>query len=159
MCSDDQRGRTREGLVIMELWRSMLRALDTRKTRGGSGIAEEVEAFLQGRLLERLCATGSCGTAPAWMWMNAVAHGDRALVESLVAGSSATARHASGWSRARAQLALELLDCSGGGTQAMRALQDQVLIPLELRLSDVPHLTPALFADIGARELRLARPS
>src|SRR5664279_3197008 len=115
----------------MKLWRSALKALDGWTTWGRSGLAEEAEAYLQGDLLERMHAWGAGGQAPAWMWLNAVAHGDRDLVEKIAAPCPSRTVPGS-WRQARALLARELLDRSAGDDQTLRRLQQRALIPLEL---------------------------
>jgi hypothetical protein len=140
----------------MNLWRSVLKALDGWTTWGRSGVADEAEAFLQGQLLERMVSSGAGGQVPGWMWLNAVAHGDREYVELLATMGADKAKPIGGWRGARARLARELLTCSAGDAAAMRYLQEQVLIPLEERLADVTDLTAARLTDIGVHELRFA---
>jgi hypothetical protein len=134
----------------------VLKALDGWTTWGSSGVADEAEAFLQGRLLERMLSCGAGGQAPGWMWLNAVAHGDPEQVEMLATVCADKVKPTGGWRGARARLARELLDRSEGDVAAMRLLQRQVLIPLEERLAEVTELTAARLADIGVHELRFA---
>lgn len=140
----------------MNLWRFVVKCLDGWTTWGGSGVADEAEAFLQGRLLEQVRAAGAGGQAPPWMWLNAVAHGDKHVLEDLAAPSAANQQAANSWRAARAVVARELLDRSGGEPAMIRTLQHRVLIPLEERFTDLGHLTPARLTDIGVHELRLA---
>jgi hypothetical protein len=140
----------------MKLWRSVLKALDGWTTWGSSGVADEAEAFLQGRLLERMLSCGAGGQAPGWMWLNAVAHGDPEQVEMLATVCADKAKPTGGWRGARARLARELLDRSEGDVAAMLLLQQQVLIPLEEKLAEVTDLTAARLTDIGVHELRFA---
>jgi hypothetical protein len=85
----------------MNLWRSVLKALDGWTTWGGSGVADEAEAFLQGRLLERMLSCGAGGQAPGWMWLNAVAHGNREQVEMLATVCADKVKPTGGWRGAR----------------------------------------------------------
>jgi hypothetical protein len=140
----------------MKLWRSVLKALDGWTTWGGSGVADEAEAFLQGFLLERMLSCGAGGQTPGWMWLNAVAHGDLEHVEMLATVRADNVKPSGGWRGARARLARELLDQSAGDRAAMLLLQQHVLIPLEERLAEVADLTAARLTDIGVHELRFA---
>jgi hypothetical protein len=140
----------------MNLWRSVLKRLDGWTTWGGPGVADEAEAFLQGRLLEQMRACGAGGQTPPWMWLNAVAHGDRQVLEGLAAPSAENLPAVSNWRSARAVVARELLDRSGGDPAAIRRLQHRALIPLEERCTDLAPMSPARLSDIGVHELRLA---
>ncbi|MGZ4590132.1 MAG: hypothetical protein ACXV2I_04995 [Actinomycetes bacterium] len=140
----------------MKRWRAMLRKLDGWTTWGGPRLPDEVDAFLQGQLLEQMRAVGAGGQVPPWMWLNAVAHGAQDVVELMAAGCPTKTTPVTSWRTARSRLARELLDRSGGDPAAMRVLQARVLVPLELRLPEVTDLTPARLTDIGVHELRLA---
>jgi hypothetical protein len=140
----------------MNLWRSIVKRLDGWTTWGGSGVADEAEAFLQGRLLEQMRACGAGGQTPPWMWLNGVAHGDREILEGLAAPSADTVPAVSSWRAARAVVARELLDRSGGDLAAIRGLQQRALIPLEERFTDLDGMSPARLTDIVVHELRWA---
>ena len=65
-------------------------------------MAVEAEAFLQGRLLEQMRACGAGGQTPPLMWLNAVAHGDKQVLEALAAPSAHNVPTVSRWRVARA---------------------------------------------------------
>lgn len=96
----------------------------------------DCEAFLLGRLAERLEDEG--GGVPAWAWTNLLAHG---AATDLVA-ECATERHGGrpwnrDWRRARSYLAAEVLAMTGAN-ETLAQLQEQVLRPLELDLAGSP---------------------
>jgi hypothetical protein len=136
--------------------RSLVKRLDGWTTWGGAGLGDDAEAFLQGRLLEQMRACGAGGQAPSSMWLNAVAHGDKRVLEELAAPSSANLPAASSWRGARAAVARELLDRSGGDPAAIRRPQHRALIRLEERGTDLAGMSPARLTDLGVYELRLA---
>ena len=89
-------------------------------------------------------------------WLNAVVHGDRQVLETLSAPSADNVPAVSSWRVARAVVARELLDISGGDPAAIRGLQQRALVPLEERFTDLADMSPARLTDIGVHELRLA---
>jgi hypothetical protein len=93
-------------------------------------LGDEVEAFLEGRLVEHLLARGR--VVPAWTVLNKVAH---ATFEELVglARSGASEGAEPVWLRAQRALAAELVDRSStpGGVVGV---QREMLVPLELWL-------------------------
>lgn len=141
----------------MKFWRSLLGKLDGWTTWGDSGLPDEAEAFLEGRLLEQLRATGAGGRTPPWLWLNAVAHGDRQLVGVMAERRRGNTGPVAGWRDARCVLAHELLERSAGDDRAMRELQRRALVPLEQRLSQVPDLTPGRLVEISIQEMLLAQ--
>lgn len=102
----------------------------------GPGLAQECEAFLAGRYAEHLDGLGC--PVPTWAWLNGLAHGDLARVESLAAGRLKQLRRprtglwlASTWPSAVAFLAGEVLDLVRSGGADLDELQLRVLAPLE----------------------------
>jgi hypothetical protein len=85
------------------------------------------EAFLDGSYVEHLCRAGA--PAPAWAWLNVIAHGTLDDLRALAAGPVPP----SVWPRARWFLAGEVLDAVEGGQCSLAGLQRDVLIPLEQR--------------------------
>lgn len=138
----------------MGVLRRWVGKLDGWTTWGDSGLADEAAAYLQGRLLEQRRATGAGGQVPAWLWLNAVAHGDPVRLREL-ADVARPGTVVTGWRTARAALAREVLDRTGGDPGAVAALQGEVLVPLENRLGDVPELTPARLHEIAVQEMWL----
>ncbi len=86
------------------------------------------EAYLGGTYADLLEAGGE--HVPVWAWVNLLAHGTE---DQLRTAADALASE-QGWRQARAFLAGEVLDAVGTGRTTLRALQDHVLVPLELDL-------------------------
>ncbi len=119
--------------------------------REGAQLVEECSALLDGRLAEELADRGR--PRPSWCWLNRLAHGSIGDVRRC-AGSLPGAPPSDRWARATAFLAGELLAATDRGT-TLRALQQEVLIPLELDLlasTQCPMWDPAHFVlDVLAR--------
>ena len=101
----------------------------------GPELVADGEAFLRGRLVERIESRGE--RVPAWTWTNLLAHGtmDDLRAEVLPRRRSATAEGQ--WRQARSFLAGEVLVCAGAYT-SLSELQRVVLVPLELSLASTP---------------------
>jgi hypothetical protein len=102
----------------------------------GAALAAESEAFLHGRLADQLVATGR--RVPGWVMLNRLAHGTRDELAALgVAGNCGWRVHPSlggpQWLADERALASRLIGI-GTSAEALRTLQDEVLIPLELTL-------------------------
>jgi hypothetical protein len=94
-----------------------------------STITAECTAFLDGHYVEYLTGTG--GIPPAWTWVNLLAHG---TTDELETASRPGHGYAAGsWTMARAFLCREVLDIAAR-TGTLSALQQEALVPLELRL-------------------------
>jgi hypothetical protein len=92
---------------------------------------DEIEAFLEGRLVEHRSSRGR--SVPAWAVVNKLAHGDASELARL-AGGIGVAEREPAWLGAQRGLAAELL---AGRTPAQVAcIQREVLVPLELWLVD-----------------------
>ena len=127
----------------------------------GSGVAEEADAFLRGRLLQQMRRCGWHGQVPPWLWLNALAHGERSTVVVLSTYDPVFAAFQPGapdepgdlaWRRAQARIAAELLARSHGSDALLRLLQQRVLVPLELAVGD--ETTPARLVEVAVDELR-----
>ena len=136
----------------MGFWRTWIGRLDGWTTWGDSGLADEATAYLEGRLLERQRAAGAGGRVPAWLWLNAVAHGDAGRLHELADPPTS----AGGWRGVRASLAREVLSRTGDDPAAIAALQRGVLVPLENRLEDVHGLSAARLHEIVLQEMWLS---
>lgn len=140
----------------MGFWRTMIGKLDGWSRVGGAEptLADEAEAYLQGRLLERQRGLGGRDQVPPWLMLNAVAHGHPRLLRTLAADLP-TSRRSAGWRATRAALARELLDRTGGDAAAIARAQRELLMPLEGRLDAVGDLTPAQLYDLAVQEMWL----
>jgi hypothetical protein len=139
----------------MGFWRRVVGRLDGWTTWGSSALADEAAAFLEGRLLESQRATGAGGRVPPWLWLNAVAHGEVDLLRDLAQLGAPAGGAVGSWRSARAALARELLERSGGDAALLTDLQRLALVPLECGLTHVPDLTPARLHEIVMAELWL----
>jgi hypothetical protein len=99
------------------------------RARRRSKIAHECEAFLIGQSYE-LCPWEPRKSPPAWVWVNALAHGDCSELERLAA-LSITPRNPMGF---LSYLAEEVLLAADHDEETLRRLQHQILVPLELAL-------------------------
>ena len=96
------------------------------------GLAEECEAFLGGAHVAYVQEEG-WRMHPA-SWLNAIAHGDLAQIEDLAAGECPEPGHAPhSWPEARAVIARAVAS-TAPLPEELRALQRDVLVPLELEL-------------------------
>lgn len=107
-----------------------------RRDPFGSELVEETEAFLEGRLVERLVEIGA--PVPNWAWTNLLAHGDEALLrEPPILGSPGGRLWV--WSQGRAFMAREVLD-GARAHPSLQLFQQLVVIPLELDLASADSL-------------------
>ena len=128
-----RRGRPGEGEHPQPLIRPTL--ADCRFDQLGELVAGEVEAFLAGRLVEHLLATGR--PVPAWSVLNRLAHGAFEDVTELAEpGDEFVAvrdGREAGWRRGQRALAAHLV-ASPATPGDVADAQLEVLVPLELRL-------------------------
>ena len=108
-----------------------------KRDRAMSGTAgsEGCEAFLNGTLAEYWERRGS--TVPVWAWTNLLAHGSAEQIADSVIRPQRSRRIARSWRIARSYMANELLEVTDGPRQ-LRAMQSDVLIPLELEMATLP---------------------
>lgn len=140
----------------MGFWRTFVGKLDGWSRAGGAvpSVADEADAYLQGRLLERQRAAGARGQVPPWLLLNAVAHGHPRALRALAADRPMSGRPV-GWRATRAALAQELLDRTGGDATAIARAQRELLMPLEAHLDTIGDLTPAQLYDLAVQEMWL----
>jgi hypothetical protein len=125
-----------------------------REQSGGSILATECGAFLDGTLAEYWDQRGV--VVPVWSWMNLLAHGSEELICESVARPSRPRRPGRSWWVARSYLAYEVLD-RVDAPGALSDLQRDVLIPLELEMAARPETvgwTPRHWVDTVDRALR-----
>lgn len=100
-----------------------------------SGLAEEVEAFLAGRLVDHMAAQHR--PVPPWTALNRLAHADHPVIAGLVAGAGLERSLYSGavhpWAMTERFAAAQFL-ARARTTAELRALQQTTLVPLELDL-------------------------
>jgi hypothetical protein len=121
-------------------------------------VADEVEAFLQGRLVDHLAARGQ--PVPAWAVLNRLAHADSGELRSLVDGTGGGWGGGSPlvqvpWASAERLIAKNLL-ARASTPEALATIQGTTLMPLELRLierSKVEKLTVDQVLEAGAEAL------
>ena len=121
-----------------------------------SGLADECAAVLEGRYADALAGAGM--PVPMWTWVNLLAHGTEDELREAAGTLGASER----WVQARAFLAGEVLDAASAPGASLRALQHEVLVPLELALAAAPGTRPstsgALVAQVtGALQVWLSR--
>ena len=100
----------------------------------------ECEALLAGRYSDYLCSHGR--PAPAWSWVNALAHRSASELTSLTCGSGRrgvdVTPDAQQWRQALAFLAEDVLHQVERGDVTLVQLQRSRLVPLELELCRNP---------------------
>lgn len=128
-----------------------------------SGLADEIEAFLSGRLAEQFAGSGEA--VPAWAVLNRLAHADRSELVRVVEGSgSDRLRHPSSgqppWAPAERFVAGHLLARAATPEQLTR-VQQAALVPVELLLierSKIDRLTADQVLEAGAEALDTFHP-
>jgi hypothetical protein len=125
-------------------------------------VADEVEAFLMGRLVDHLAARGR--PVPAWAVLNRLAHADSGELRSLVDGTGGGWGGGSPlvqvpWASAERSMAGSLL-ARAPTPEALATIQGTTLMPLELQLiegSKVEKLTVDQVFEAGAEALETFR--
>ncbi|HET6950441.1 MAG TPA: hypothetical protein VFI47_08700 [Acidimicrobiales bacterium] len=128
-----RRGRPREGEEPQP--RIPPAPADSSSDPLGELVVGEVEAFLTGRLVEHLLATGR--PVPAWAALNRLAHGAlEDVIELAQPGDEVMAgrdRREAGWQRGQRALAAHLVASTATPGDVVD-VQWEVLVPLELWL-------------------------
>lgn len=127
-----------------------------------SSVADEVEAFLMGRLVDHLAARSR--PVPAWAVLNRLAHADSGELRSLVDGTGGGWGGGPPliqvpWASAERFIAGNLL-ARATTPEALATIQGTTLMPLELRLierSKVEKLTIDQVFEAGAEALETFR--
>jgi hypothetical protein len=99
-----------------------------------SFVADTVEAYLAGRYLEH--AEQAQRPLHGWMALNRVAHADTATLQE-IAEAELPARAVPAWRHREQVLAQRVLATTGADREAIREIQIELLVPLELQLLDV----------------------
>jgi hypothetical protein len=99
-----------------------------------SFVADAVEAYLAGRYLDH--AEQAERPLHGWMALNRVAHADPPTLEE-IAEAELPARAVPAWRHREQVLAQRLLAITDGDPDAIREIQTELLVPLELQLLDV----------------------
>jgi hypothetical protein len=98
-----------------------------------STLADEIEAYLHGRVVDHLLVVGC--QIPPWAAVNRLAHASRDELVRLVGGAQAPAFAPRGrvvWAEPERFLAGRLLRDGNGTNGGVRSVQSTVLVPLEL---------------------------
>jgi hypothetical protein len=113
--------------------------------RETSSVVDECEAYLTGRLADRMLCEGA--EVPVWMWMNLLAHGRESDLSSvrkvLIPRSLGFAKRwewidrIEPWHQARSYLAMEVLDFARLHGP-LQKLQRGLLVPIEDELAAAP---------------------
>jgi hypothetical protein len=134
----------RSGWRKLTFWR---RSIDE-----GLALVDECEAFLNGRYLFEIARQPK--RAPLWVWLNTLAHGERADIEAL----AETAVGLTDEIGAPQYFARELLATSDLPGSNLQVLQRELVVPIELRCgtSDSPRVTKMLCTNLlmGLRRAR-----
>ena len=124
-----------------------------RLAREAAVLVEDAQAYLRGGMARRLDDRRQ--PAPAWAWVNALAHADPDELTVLARrpGPGMDWRVAANraWGRVLPPLAAELLVRADADPAVLRRLQWHVLIPLELRLARPGPTTPGRPDQLAAR--------
>ena len=107
----------------------------------GEDVGEECEAFLSGRFADLLGSKHE--PVEPWAQLNKVAHAQPEDLKALAArtgpwyrvGTRLGGHRSRRWQRAVSEIAADLLKLSGGSPRALRRLQVDALVPLELELA------------------------
>lgn len=120
-----------------------------------SGLADEVEAYLAGQYVDHLTAQGH--PVPVWSVLNRLAHADHAALVRLVEGNPGDRAHKPHpWAVSERFIAARLIATRGSTPEGLDAIQQGVLVPLELSLIERARhdrLTPDVILDLGIRAL------
>ncbi len=115
-------------------------------------LVDECEAFLNGRYLFEIARQPK--RPPLWVWLNTLAHGERADIEAL----AETAVGLTDEIGAPQYFARELLATSDLPGSNLQVLQRELVVPIELRCgtSDSPRVTKMLCTNLlmGLRRAR-----
>jgi hypothetical protein len=105
----------------------------------GEILANEADQFLNGRLLDVAFASGD--DVPAWIWLSAIAHGDRSLLgrtQNWLTDHKGARPELNGWGRVLQHLTTRLLETSDALGCPASDLQRSLLVPLELAVTITP---------------------
>ena len=120
-----------------------------------SGLADEVEAYLAGRYVDHLTAQGR--PVPVWSVLNRLAHADHPELVRVVEGNPGdriSKTHP--WAVAERFIAARLVATRGATPEGLDAVQQMVLVPLELSLVERARhdkLTPDAILEMSVRAL------
>lgn len=109
-----------------------MRHMFQRRGLGSIRCADECAAFLDGQALHLYETNGL--VAPAWAHVNWIAHCEPTTIVDQVRGELGLHRPPGGWQWAISTIARELIEKAGASEVAIRILQRECLIPMELAL-------------------------
>ena len=102
------------------------------EARAGARLVREVEAFLSGSSEDWFFTRGQ--NIPAWAYVNKVAHADSDRLGQLAAWAPKESSHCHGWREAVAILARDTIEAGERDPRAIRRIQLDSLVSLELQL-------------------------
>jgi hypothetical protein len=108
------------------------RAVTSYRTGAPEDLGDECEAFLAGRYAERLLREGR--RVPPWAWLNQAAHADADTILAAADGLPDDGEILL-WTDARATIAALVGAATAWGAD-LREVQQEVLVPLELELTN-----------------------
>jgi hypothetical protein len=104
-----------------------------RRVRGSESLIEECEAFLTGHLGENTDGSGRRSSPSSWL--NALAHADLQELQRLAQSGQGDQGSGDLWAQAISFLAAEILWAGADDGGAVRRIQVDLIVPIELRWS------------------------
>lgn len=126
-----------------------------RRVRGSESLIEECEAFLTGHLGES--TDGSGRRASPSGWLNALAHADLQELQRLAQCGQGDRGSGDRWAQAISFLAAEILSAGADDGDAVRQIQVDLIVPIELRWSPDAFVAPSPSEIVQEVRLALAR--
>ena len=123
------------------------------EARAGARLVRELEAFLSGSSEDWFFTRGQ--HIPAWAYVNKVAHADPDRLGQLAAWAPNEPSHCHGWREAVAILARDTIEAGARDPRAIRRIQLDSLVTLELQLiSRTARVAPRALVALGRACLR-----
>lgn len=126
----------------------------TRRMR--QKVAGEANAIVRGAALDLFGPRFDA--LPAWVLVNAIAHGDLPRIRSLALSAPPSLTAASDGQAVASFIARDVYDRVGADERLLAALQTAALIPLEVQLFELPpahHIAPSTLIVAVRQELRV----
>jgi hypothetical protein len=143
----------RLGAILEEA--TMSKRREPAEPDGGGQVADECEAVLAGRWAEYRLARGR--DVPPWAWLNRVAHADERALRYAVRVPAWSRHEMDEWDRMRFCVAQFLVQQAAEKGVTAAALQQSVLVPIELQLFGQEAMPPFTKAELLIRILAALR--